>query len=67
MLREMQHAPFNPIFWVYCCARIRCASDPDASPEVLLPGLMRELQDRGLGSIPENMVFLTLNAVKFGM
>ena len=64
MLREMKFTPMNPPVLVFVCARILCASDPDASSEVLLPRLLRELQDRGRGDIPADFALMTLKAVK---
>ena len=64
MLKEMQFTPMNPPVLLFVCAWILCSSDPDASPEALLPRLMRELQDRGRGDIPAEFALMTLEGIK---
>ena len=64
MLKEMQFTPMNPPVLLFVCAWILCSSDPDASPEALLPRLMRELQDRGRGDIPAEFALMTLEGIR---
>ena len=64
MLKEMQFTPMNPPVLLFVCAWILCSSDPDASPEALLPRLMQELQDRGRGDIPAEFALMTLEGIK---
>lgn len=64
MLKEMQFTPMNPPILLFVCAWILCSSDPDASPEAMLPRLMRELQDRGRGDIPAEFALMTLEGIK---
>ena len=67
MLKEMQFTPMNPPVLLFVCAWILCSSDPDASPEALLPRLLRELQDRGRGDIPAEFALMTLEGIRKGV
>ena len=67
MLKEMKFTPMNPPILLFVCAWILCSSDPDASPEALLPRLLRELQDRGRGDIPAKFALMTLEGIRKGV